>query len=62
MNRNTRTLLVLLVAVAVAGVASFGVYLAVRSMPEREVEVAPCTAVVAAQAAAGGHDVTRRTT
>lgn len=49
MNRNTRTLIVLVVAVLMAGIASFGVYMAVRSMPVREVEVARATAVVAAR-------------
>jgi len=49
MNRNTRTLIVLAVAVLMAGVASFGVYLAVRSMPVREVEIARTQAVVAAR-------------
>ena len=33
MDRNTRTLVVLLVAVAMAGVASYGVYVAVKSIP-----------------------------
>jgi pilus assembly protein CpaB len=49
MNRNTRTLLVLAVAVIMAAIASYGVYLAVRSMPVREVEVARAQAVVAAR-------------
>jgi pilus assembly protein CpaB len=49
MNRNTRTLLVLGVAVLMAAIASYGVYLAVRSMPVREVEVARAQAVVAAR-------------
>ncbi len=49
MNRNTRTLIVMAVAVLMAGLASFGVYLAVRSMPVREVEVARAQAVVAAR-------------
>lgn len=49
MNRNTRTLLVLAIAVVMAAVASYGVYLAVRSMPVREVEVARAQAVVAAR-------------
>ena len=31
MNRNTRTIVVLLVAVVMAGLAAFGVYLAVQS-------------------------------
>jgi pilus assembly protein CpaB len=49
MNRNTRTLIVLAVAVLMAGLASFGVFLAVRSMPVREVEIARAQAVVAAR-------------
>ena len=49
MNRNTRTLLVLGIAVVMAAIASYGVYLAVRSMPVREVEVARAQAVVAAR-------------
>jgi pilus assembly protein CpaB len=49
MNRNTRTLLVLAIAVVMAAIASYGVYLAVRSMPVREVEVARAQAVVAAR-------------
>jgi pilus assembly protein CpaB len=49
MNRNTRTLLVLAVAILMASIASYGVYLAVRSMPVREVEVVRAQAVVAAR-------------
>jgi Flp pilus assembly protein CpaB len=49
MNRNTRTLLVLAIAVVMAAIASYGVYLAVRSMPVREVEVVRAQAVVAAR-------------
>jgi pilus assembly protein CpaB len=47
MDRNTRTLVVLLVAVVMASMASYGVYLAVKSIPERRVEVATAHAVVA---------------
>jgi pilus assembly protein CpaB len=47
MNRNTRTLIVLLVATVAAGVASYFVYVAIKRMPVREVEVAH-TFVVAA--------------
>jgi pilus assembly protein CpaB len=39
MSRNTRTLIVLALALAVAGVASFMVYRAVQNIPVREVEV-----------------------
>jgi pilus assembly protein CpaB len=47
MNRNTRTLVVVAVAVVLAAVASFGVYRAVERIPVREVEVAHHSAVVA---------------
>ncbi len=51
MNRNTRTLLaVLLVAVVVAGLATFGVYRAVQRMPVREVEVAHTYVLIATRA------------
>jgi pilus assembly protein CpaB len=59
MNRNTRTLIVLAVAVLMAGLASFGVYMAVRSMPVREVEVARAQAVVAARPLQVGTLVTK---
>ena len=47
MNRNTRTLIVVLVAVVAASVASYGVWLAIQRQPVRVVEV-PHTYVVAA--------------
>jgi pilus assembly protein CpaB len=50
MNRNTRTLIVVVVALFAATLASFGVYLAVRSIPQRTVEVAEIRTVVAARA------------
>jgi pilus assembly protein CpaB len=50
MNRNTRTLIVVAVAVVLAAVASFGVYRAVERIPVREVEVAHHQAVVARRA------------
>ena len=59
MNRNTRTLIVLAVAVVMAAVASFGVYMAVRSMPVREVEIARATTVVAARPLRVGMMVTK---
>ena len=59
MNRNTRTLIVLAVAVLMAGLASFGVYTAVRSMPVREVEIARTQAVVAARPLPVGMMVTK---
>jgi pilus assembly protein CpaB len=59
MNRNTRTLIVVAVAVLMAGLASFGVFLAVRSMPVREVEIARVQAVVAARTLTVGMLVTK---
>lgn len=47
MNRNTRTLVVLLVAVATAGVATFLVYQAIKNRPVQQVQ-APQAFVVAA--------------
>jgi pilus assembly protein CpaB len=47
MNRGTRTLIVLVVALLAAAGASYGVYAAIRSMPERRVEIATRNAVVA---------------
>ena len=49
MNRNTRTFLVIGVAVAVAAVASVVLYGAIQQMPVREVEVARMHAVVSAR-------------
>ena len=60
MNRNTRTLIVMAVAVLMASLASFGVYLAVRSMPVREVEIARAQAVVAARPLHGRPDAHQR--
>jgi pilus assembly protein CpaB len=59
MDRNTRTLVVLLVAVGMATVASYGVYLAVKSIPERRVEVATAHAVVAVRPLPVGTLVTK---
>jgi pilus assembly protein CpaB len=47
MNRNVRLLIVLLVAIVAAGVASFTAYRAIQNLPVREVEVASVQAVVA---------------
>ena len=47
MDRNTRTLVVVGVAVAAAALASFGVYQAIQRMPVREVEVRSLHHVVA---------------
>jgi pilus assembly protein CpaB len=49
MNRRNRTLLVLLVAVALAGLATYGVFRTIKSIPVREVEVATKHVVVAAE-------------
>ena len=49
MNRQTRTLIVLVVAVAMAGVAAYLVYRVVTNIPVREVEVARRFQVVAAK-------------
>jgi pilus assembly protein CpaB len=59
MNRNTRTLVVLAVAVLMAALASFGVFLTVRSMPVREVEIARAQAVVAARPLSVGTMITK---
>ena len=47
MNRGTRTLVVLVVAVIAAAAASYGVYTAIRNIPERRVEISTRKAVVA---------------
>jgi pilus assembly protein CpaB len=47
MNRTTRTLVVVTIAVILAAAASFGVYRAVQNIPVREVPVAHHSAVVA---------------
>src|SRR5215218_10096111 len=47
MNRNTRTLIVVLIALGAAGIASYGAYQMIRAMPVRQVE-APTLMVVAA--------------
>jgi pilus assembly protein CpaB len=59
MNRNTRTIVVLAVAIFMAAIAALGVYLAVRSMPVREVEVVRSQAVVAAHPLMVGTLVTK---
>jgi pilus assembly protein CpaB len=48
MNRTTRTVVVMTVATLMAGIASLGVYAAVKSIPVREVEVAHTFVAVAA--------------
>lgn len=59
MNRNRRTLIVMVVAILMASLASYGVYLAVQSMPVREVEVARAQAVVAARPLSSGLMLTK---
>ena len=49
MNRRNRTLLVLLVAVGLASLATYGVFRTIRNIPVREVEVATTYVVVAAE-------------
>ena len=50
MNRSVRALLVLLIALVMAGVASYAVYQGIQKIPVREVEVAGQPVVVAAKA------------
>src|SRR5215210_2469974 len=59
MNRHIRTLTVLVVAIAAAGAASFGVYRAVARIQERRVDVKTGYAVVAVKAMPVGALVTR---
>ena len=58
MNRGTRTLIVLVVAVVAAAAASYGVYTAIRSIPERRVEISTRSAVVAATSIPVGRQLT----
>ena len=59
MNRQTRTLVVLVVAVLTASAASYAVYRAIASIPVRTVEVPTSFAVVAAKPMSMGTMVTR---
>ena len=59
MNRTTRWVVVLLVAVVMAAAASFAVYQVIKQMPVREVEVASVEAVVAARAIPVGTMITK---
>jgi pilus assembly protein CpaB len=59
MNRSNRTLIVVLVAVVVAGLASFGVYRAIQQMPVREVEVRSLHQVVASHDLQMGQMITK---
>lgn len=58
MNRRSRTILVLVVAVLMAGAASYVVYSAVQRIPVRQVEVANYHVVVAAKPLAMGTLIT----
>ena len=58
MNRPTRTFVVMTVATVTAGVASLGVYAAVKSIPVREVEVAHTFVAVAARDLPTGSRIT----
>jgi pilus assembly protein CpaB len=49
MNREVRTFVVLVVALAFAGLASFAVYRAIQRVPVKQVEIATQTVVVAAK-------------
>jgi pilus assembly protein CpaB len=60
MNRRYRTIAVLIIAMAMAGVASFGVYRTVQKMPVQQVEVANYKVVVAAKAMRMGTRLTDR--
>src|SRR4030095_9684241 len=57
-NRQSRTLVVVVVALAAAAVASYAVYRAISRIPVREVEVATRSAVVAATAMPMGTRIT----
>lgn len=59
MNRSTRTFVVVLIAVGVAALASFGVFRAIQRMPVREVEVRSLHQVVAARELAMGQLITK---
>jgi pilus assembly protein CpaB len=59
MNRNTRTLVVLCVALVTAGLATLAVYQAVKAMPVREVELAMSPIVLAARDLPSGTILTR---
>lgn len=58
MDRRNRTIAVLVVAIAMASAASYGVYRTVRNMPVREVEVSNYKVVVAARPLGMGVRVT----
>lgn len=59
MNRGTRTVFVIAIALVTASLASFGVYRAIQRIPVREVEVASVYAVVASASLPVGTLVTQ---
>ena len=59
MNRTTRTMVVMAVAIVTAGIASLGVYAAVKSIPVREIEVAHTFVAVAARNLPTGSRITK---
>ena len=59
MNRTTRTVVVVGIAVLVAALASFGAYQAIKRMPVREVEVRSLYQVVAAHDMPMGSRITK---
>ncbi|MGH9387179.1 MAG: Flp pilus assembly protein CpaB [Vicinamibacterales bacterium] len=59
MNRNTRTIIVVVLAIGMASVATYLVYQAILNRPVREVEIAQSYAVVAAEPLPLGTLVTR---
>jgi len=59
MNRSNRTFIVVLVAIGVAALASFGVYRAIQQMPVREVEVRSLHQVVASHDLQMGQKLTK---
>ena len=59
MNRRNRTVIVLLVAILLAGAASYAVYRTITQMPVREVEVATMHVAVAADNLSMGTRITK---
>jgi pilus assembly protein CpaB len=59
MNRQTRTLIVVAVALVAAGVSAYGVYAAISRIPVRTVEIATNHAVVAAKGMPSGTLLTK---
>ena len=60
MNRTTRTIVVMTVATIMATLASVGVYLAIKRIPVREVEVAHSFVAVAARSLPNGSRITEK--